>query len=563
MPKIKTIPLLEAIFKNKGGTSDLWKATIELLYKEEEISVFCPYIKNKINSYDKQTIILGLNFLDYCVDYGKPILWSAIGSNEFLGSLVKSLQTREDPEIQNRILYLIQKWGKKFKQNKSAELSNFENVYNLLKKNNITFPTNIESEYYKYVKLGKSNDFNNYNSKKVEKLNSSNKISYKKVETDPDNYLKDTNLDLNTSSYEKKYKRLVNKLYDWTHAIHEVNVLINKNTGGVNNLKISGLCKDLSYGYRQLAETIQSGRIKNNKLMDISLCVADDINMTLGRWSNYQIRGNPGPFVSSFFQNEEWRKKMNKENNKKVEDNKNNQNNNQNDINDFFDFKNNNNNSQNTNNYNIPNNINFNTQNNNKFDFFQNNSYNNNNNDFTLFNNNANNNILNYNNINNMNQMNNNLNLNINNSNNDNNGSFNLLIDFDYEPAPPTNNNNENKLNLSLKDKNNMDKFVDFITRTENQNKISQNKTNQNNIFNSSNNNSNQNPNNKFNNSKEKDQSIPNIHTFHDDNNINESKANKSLAYPSFEELEQNNTSNIPNPEQNNVPDDILDKYDF
>ena len=67
MPKIKTIPLLETIFKNKGGTSDLWKAVSELLHKQEEIAVFCPYIKNKINSYDKQASLLALDILDFFI----------------------------------------------------------------------------------------------------------------------------------------------------------------------------------------------------------------------------------------------------------------------------------------------------------------------------------------------------------------------------------------------------------------------------------------------------------------------------------------------------------------
>ena len=133
MPKIKSIPLLEAIFKNKGGTSDLWKAVSELLHsKQEEISVFCPYIKNKINSYDKQTSLLALNLLDFCVDNGKMSLWEALNAKEFLSSLMNNLKTREEQEIQNKILYLIQKWGKKF-VDYAPDLSNFRSVYIKLK----------------------------------------------------------------------------------------------------------------------------------------------------------------------------------------------------------------------------------------------------------------------------------------------------------------------------------------------------------------------------------------------------------------------------------------------
>ena len=331
MPKIKTIPLLETIFKSKGGTSDLWKAVSELLYKDDEISVFCPYVKNKINSFDRQTSILGLNILDYCVDYGKMPLWKAINSKEFLSSFTNNLKIKEDQEIQNRILYLIQKWGKKFSD---PELSNFKGVYTLLKNSNIEFPDSIENDYHKYVKINNKTNFNNNNNNNNYNDNNNfnqnnnfnndnNNYNQEKVETDPEDYLKDINVNLNTSSYEKKYKRLVNKLYDWTHAIHETNVLINENKGGINNMKIDGLCKELSHGNKQLIETIQSGKLKDNNLMRISLCVRDDINMTLQRWSNCQNGRNPGPFISSFFQNDEWRAKIK---NSKNRDNNNNSN---------------------------------------------------------------------------------------------------------------------------------------------------------------------------------------------------------------------------------------------
>ena len=128
MPRIKTIPLLETIFKNKGGTSDLWKAVSELLHnKQEEISVFCPYIKNKINSYDEQTSLLALNLIDFCVDDGRMPLWEALNSKEFLSSLINNLKTREEQEIQNKILYLIQKWGRMF-VDYAPDLSNFRSV---------------------------------------------------------------------------------------------------------------------------------------------------------------------------------------------------------------------------------------------------------------------------------------------------------------------------------------------------------------------------------------------------------------------------------------------------
>ena len=595
MPKIKTIPLLEIIFKNNGGTSDIWKAISELLHnKEDEIAVFCPYIKNKINSYNKETSILALTLLDFCVDDGKMPLWSALNTKNFLGSMVNSLKTREETDIQNMILYLIQKWGNKFSGN--DELSNFSIVYNKLRNNNITFPTETNYSYTKYVKLNKpllTNQYSfsnkskdNYNTRKNKSINQI------QVETDPDNYLKDINVNLNTSSYDKIYRRLVNKLYDWTHAIHEVNVLINQNTNGNNNSKIEGLLKDLTKGNKQLIETIQSGKLKDRILMEISLNVTDDINMTLGRWNNYKNRRDPGPFVSSFFQNDEWRNKMLK--------NDNNNNSNYNNINNFYNimnstFNNNINNSSNFNN-NINNN-NYNKINNNAMNQFNNNNFmdnpelknypklyeklrnsNINNNNYQNNNNNYPN-FETYNNINKQNNNNNNFNDNNNNNiNNNNQGSFNLLIDFDSAPTTSITSNKNKEPNLNLNDKNNMDKFVDFIAMTEKQNQIN-NKKNENinsNINNTMNMLNNLNFNNNYENKNMNNNDIYNYENRDMDNpynerkfsnDINTSKINKSVVYPTFEELEesnQNNNNNNINPNKIKKEEvDILSKFDF
>ena len=594
MPKIKTIPLLEIVFKNSGGTSDIWKAISELLHnKEDEISVFCPYIKNKINSYNKETSILALTLLDFCVDDGRMPLWSALNTKNFLSSLVNSLKTREETDIQNMILYLIQKWGKKFKGN--DELSNFEIVYNKLKNNNITFPTETNHPYTKYVNLKKTSSYNQYSSSNKNNDNyfnrnnrNSNQIM---VETDPEDYLKDINVNLNTSSYDKIYKRLVNKLYDWTHAIHEVNILINQNNNGNNNSKIEGLFKDLTKGNRQLVETIQSGKLKDKTLMDISLNVVDDINMSLGRWNNYKNGREPGPFVSSFFQNDEWRnKKFNNANN-----NNSNSNSNYNNINNFYNINNStfNNNINNSNNFNnnINNNNNYNNINNNAMNQFNNNNNymenpelknypklyeklkNTNNNNYQI-----NNNYPNFesqnNSINNSQNINNN-NFDKNNNNNNNQGSFNLLIDFDTAPVASSS-NNRNEPNLNLNDKNNMDKFVDFITMTEKQNQINNKMNNDmnNNINMMKNMNINDNNfknknmnNNVLYNYENRDMENPyNDRKFSNDY-INTSQINKSAVYPTFEELEESNINNNNNNiNQNKIKKeevDILSKFDF
>ena len=492
MPKIKVIPLLEVIFKNKRGTSELWKAVNELLQKkEQEIAVFSTYIKHKINSYDKENSLLALDLLDFCMDNGDVLLWSHIGSKEFLSSLITNLKTRDDTDIQSKILFLIEKWGNKF-SNCTNELVNFQNVYILLKKKNVSFPNNMQSSYNKYVKFNNSN--NNYNNNNNNYINNNysnsnnnnnlNKIN--KKETDPENYLRDINLDLNTSSYEKKYKKLVNKLYDWTHAIHEANVLINKNFNGINNVKIADLVKDLSRGNKQLVETIESGKLKDETLMKISLCVNSDIDMTIERWSKNKNGIFPNPFISSFFQDD-----------------------------------------SNINENNYQNNNNNNCKNNNK------------NNDVDL---------MNFYNVNNSTKYINKNNYGNNNNNNNNGNSFNLLIDFncDSAPAPVQNNqNNFNNKSMNLNDRN-FNNFMDFVSNTE-PNQM-QNQNNNNNILCRSNNNFNNNFNfinvsqsynlmnkmnfNNMNNNNKKYNEYNNM-----ENNNDNIASGQSLMYPSFDEL--------------------------
>ena len=490
MPKIKVIPLLETFFKNKGKILELWKTINELLNtRENEIPVFCTYIKHKINSYDKQNSLLSLDFIDFCVDYGNMNLWSQLNSKDFLSSLITNLKTREDTEIQSKILFLIEKWAKKFEKY-YPDLSNFQNIYILLKKNNVEFPINIQSDYNKYIKfihIEKDNiNNNNYYNKNY---NENNKIN--KKETDPETYLRDINLDLNTSSYDKKYKRLVNKLYDWTHDIHEINVLINKNNGGINNNKISGLIKELTSGNKQLIETIQSGKLKDETLMNISLNVTSDIEMTLKRWSNHKKGIYPNPFISSFYQNE--------------------------------------NNSQNNDNYSNYESSSYNNYYENKYNKNKNidlKDFYNINNNTTVFNKNINNSI-NYNKT----------------FENNNQNSFNLLVDFDC--APVTNNDNFNNSNLDLNNKNNINKFLDFVSETEKKNNVYNGTNNsiafKENNFNDLNNNFKDKNfknnmmniniddlfNNSANNSEKKD--------FENNNDI----TRQSIMYPSFEELNQ------------------------
>ena len=101
----------------------------------------------------------------------------------------------------------------------------------------------------------KNNNDNGFNKNKDNMGNNkSNNNKYNNinnlVSSENKNYVKKINLDLRTTSYERKYKRLVNKLDDWTQQIQDANVLMDMaNENGFDD-ELRGICNDLETGKR-------------------------------------------------------------------------------------------------------------------------------------------------------------------------------------------------------------------------------------------------------------------------------------------------------------------------
>ena len=525
------ITILDSIFKTNGGTTRQWRNANEILLTHtEEVKKYCAYMKNKIRDLNKNIQLLALDFLDYSIDDGKIPLWTQVGSKEFLTSLVNIYKTRNDQEVQIKILYLIKKWANKF-QKYNTIIPNFTLTYENLKNNDVEFPDDIESTYEKY--LGNDNEGNNKSNNN--KYNNVNNL----VSSENKNYVKKINLDLRTTSYERKYKRLVNKLDDWTQQIQDANVLMDMaNENGFDD-ELRGICNDLETGKTQLIDTIESGKLKDEKLMQISLGVQDDIEMTLTRWNDVKNGKKPQSFKSSFLNEKNNndngfnKNKDNMGNNKQNKggfdllgfdddfggNNNNSGNNNSNNNmlgNDLFDVfsgnNNSNNNMGNTNNFNNNNqnmgNNNNNNQNNNLNFFGNNNGQNNQNlNNINFFDNNNN---LNNNQQNNQNNNNNFFGNNNINQNNQNNGNNNDLYSQIF-------NMNENKNNQII---NNLQSNLNSVYKESGQFGIDFTNNNNNNNNNINNNNLNNN-NNNFNNIMSFTGSSDNNFNFNDNNNQN------------------------------------------
>ena len=502
------ITILDSIFKANGGTTRQWRNANEILLTHtEEVKKYCAYMKNKIRDLNKNIQLLALDFLDYSIDDGKIPLWTQVGSKEFLTSLVNIYKTRNDQEVQIKILYLIKKWANKF-QKYNTIIPNFTSTYENLKNNDVEFPDDIESTYEKY--LGNDNEGNNKSNNN--KYNNVNNL----VSSENKNYVKKINLDLRTTSYERKYKRLVNKLDDWTQQIQDANVLMDMaNENGFDD-ELRGICNDLETGKTQLIDTIESGKLKDEKLMQISLGVQDDIEMTLKRWNDVKNGKKPQSFKSSFL-NEKGgggngfnknndnmgNNKQNKggfdllgfdddfggNNNNSGNNNSNNNNMLGNDLFDVFSGNNNNNNNMgNTNNFNNNNqnmgNNNNNNQNNNLNFFGNNNGQNNQNlNNINFFDNNNNSNNNQQNNQNNNNNFFGNNNINQNNQNNGNNNDlYSQIFNMNENKNNQIINNLQSNLNSVYKESGQFG--IDFTNNNNNNNINNNNLNNNNNNFN-------------------------------------------------------------------------------
>ena len=527
--------ILDSIFKTNGGTTRQWRTANEILLTHtDEIKKYCSYMKNKIRDLNRDTQLLALDFLDFSIDDGKIPLWTQVGSKEFLNSLVNIYKTRNDEEVKNKVLYLIQKWNNKFKKYNTI-IPNFNLTYDNLKENEVEFPENMESTYEKYLSSGNNT---NPNSK-------ANTITKLEIHSESKNYVKKINLDLRPSSYERKYKRLVNKLDDLIVQIQDANVFMDKVDENGFDDDLRGICNDLETGKGQIVDTIESGKLKDEKLMDISVNVNKDIETTLRRWNDVKNGKKPQDFRSCFFDNQ--RNENNFQNNNNNDNNNNNSSQNKGgfDLLGFGDEMNGNNNMNNNNN-NLGNDL---------FDVFSGNNntnMNNNNNQGNDFFGNMGNNISN-NNAQNNNQnlfdMNNNNISQQNNQNNFNNNNF-----FGNNNINNTNNQNFQNQNTSNNNQGN-DFFSGFGNNNNNQNNNMQN--NNQNFFN---NNINQNQNNQNQNIGNNDLFSQLFNNNQNNNNINNLQNNLNSVYSetnqfgsNFMNMNMNNNINNNNNNMNNI----------
>jgi hypothetical protein len=101
---------------------------------------------------------------------------------------------------------------------------------------------------------------------------------------------------LKVPNFEHKYRRLVNFLVKMHDNIEKANLLIDcREHAGLRDI-----INTLREGNNTLIDTISGGRLKDEKLMEITLGTTEDINQTLGRDEDIRNGYKPNKFKSYF-----------------------------------------------------------------------------------------------------------------------------------------------------------------------------------------------------------------------------------------------------------------------
>ena len=359
---MKALENFDKIVNSHGNSKSEWSNLINELRNEKyNCDIFLEkFIMKYNNTSNKNNKLLLFDILDYVIEQGNMNIWIPVSSKQFLNFILQILKTENDVEIHTALLELILKMGTDF-ENKKNELPNFSKIYKKFKLSGVIFPKRIEPNYYKYIlnsspvkKSHKEDNLNNYKFDEGEDG---------EEEGDEFEYIENIKKILDPNKFEHKYKRLILYLVDMHENIKKANIMINKR----ESYKIKDIVKTLKDGNKTIIGTIQSGRLKNEKLMDLTLGTTEDINQTISRADDMKTGIKPKKFSSYFIINQiiqvknGMRKRAKSE--RRITKKNTNEDNNKpkvkiNDVDDIFDFFSNGKTNEDNNNYNNNNNIN-------------------------------------------------------------------------------------------------------------------------------------------------------------------------------------------------------------
>ena len=232
-----------------------------------------------------------MDIIDFLIDKGNLLIWSYINSKKFFLPLINLLKVKDIPNVQIKLLSLIQKWGVKFEQQKNV-IPNFYDIYDRLKNGGVEFPIYNGTDYNLYF----SNNNEIFENKAKNEVNINNNKNNDNTE-DPFFYFEYLKNILKEENFHHKYRRLVAFLLKMNENIKLANNYIDLKEKN----KLQEIINILTEGYTTLSYNITGGRLKDEKLMEYALDTNEDIKKTLSREDDFRKGNNDIPkFISSF-----------------------------------------------------------------------------------------------------------------------------------------------------------------------------------------------------------------------------------------------------------------------
>ena len=294
-----------------GYNPEDWKILIMTVNSSHSKCSECLEIIKKLLQ-DRNYIILHpifLDIIDFLVDYSKFYFIALISNKEILNILLELLKNTKDVKnINDKILYLIEKWGIKF-ANKKEIMPNFNETYVNLKVKGIIFPNdeNIKNNYKNYIgniqiEIQDSQRseliLSKQNSKLIESSNRNENIK-------KGNY-GEINIDLNPKNYPKKFEILLGELEILLEYVNLDNEMIDnfepeflKNSSMKMDTGILDLTQNIQDLSVNLSKTMQKS-IDNDKLLGICLGILDDLEQLNKRYEQLKNREKVKKFESVF-----------------------------------------------------------------------------------------------------------------------------------------------------------------------------------------------------------------------------------------------------------------------
>ena len=191
------------IYSTNGKQKKDWEYLIRDINNDSYIDkiVFLLQKNMKENPQNELTV----DIIDLIIDYGSPKILNLIAQKQFLDLFLNLLkaETKAGVENQKKVIYLTQKWAKKF--DKNPNFSIFMDNYNFLKSNKIVFPPEnfVINTYDKFIS---QEEIKNclYNNQNNSNNNINNNNFYKtKNEIDTNNFYYNYDNNIRDNNKEK------------------------------------------------------------------------------------------------------------------------------------------------------------------------------------------------------------------------------------------------------------------------------------------------------------------------------------------------------------------------